>query len=158
MLSEATKQSKPNIPAAVARDIVNFLRDGSVAGILARGQIAEAQQKFGYHRNTIHHVWQRRNSVYNRKKGATKGKTKRDISSVQQLVKSVSLRLRQNIRALAHAIDVPKSTIGRYLREKTLKVGSAYVRPALSDANRTKRLDFVLSFVYTASVEGSIGS
>ncbi|XP_021991321.1 uncharacterized protein LOC110888087 [Helianthus annuus] len=62
-------------------------------------------------------------------------------------VSQIPLRRRTNIRSLAKAINVSKSTMHRRIKEGALRPHTNAIKPDLTDQNKKARLEFCLSMV-----------
>nr|XP_043615978.1 uncharacterized protein LOC122587884 [Erigeron canadensis] len=60
-------------------------------------------------------------------------------------VSQIPLRRRTNIRSIAKAIDVSKSTMHRRIKEGALRPHTNAIKPDLTDDNKKARLEFCLS-------------
>jgi hypothetical protein len=74
-----------------------------------------------------------------------KGRAKKSINSA--LLKSIPLRQRKNIRSLACAIGMPKSTVHKRITEGDLKRHTNAIQPSLTDQNKRCRVQWVLSLL-----------
>ena len=62
-------------------------------------------------------------------------------------MRNVPFNRRSTIRSLAYAIDIPRSTLFRILKEGTIKRINSTLKPLLTPTNKIARLQFSLKFV-----------
>ncbi|KAK8631061.1 hypothetical protein V6N13_079825 [Hibiscus sabdariffa] len=81
-------------------------------------------------------------SLYNRRTS-----TKRRILLNMDRILDIPLRRRTNIRSMAKALDMSKSTLHRRIKEGLIKPHTNVIKPYLTDANKRVRLQFCLSML-----------
>jgi hypothetical protein len=130
-------------------EIVAFLRARLRSdGTLPKGTKTLVATQYSCHRNTIQRVWNARDlEPAPVRPGPTPRFTTEEIVT---LIESVPLSERTSIRATAAAARLPKSTLQDYVgKGKPLRRRTGRVKPALTDAHKTERLQFALSHVET---------
>ena len=73
-----------------------------------------------------------------------RGRKKKDREVVQQQIAGIELAKRQTIRSIGYRTTVSATTIWRMIKEKSLRVHSSCLRPALRDAVKQNRVDFAI--------------
>ncbi|ETW06367.1 hypothetical protein H310_02645 [Aphanomyces invadans] len=93
-------------------------------------------------------LWSRRLSSICRVKVAWKLRTKRKRTAeeIEAAIRQVPHDRRQTLHSLAHACQIPKTTILNHIKDR-----SSYVKPFLTLANQGARLKFALNFVRPSS-------
>ena len=81
--------------------------------------------------------------VMARKRGRS-GRKKKEIDS--DLIKSIPLVNRKNVRALAAGMSLSASTIHRVIKDGRIKRHSNAIKPFLTDENQIERLRFLGTF------------
>ncbi|CAM9470411.1 unnamed protein product [Ascophyllum nodosum] len=70
-----------------------------------------------------------------------------DLQALRDKLKTVPIKSRTTHRALAAALNIPKSTLQDNLKEFGLKTSRQYLKPLLFDEGKRKRVDSALRFV-----------
>ncbi|GMI77351.1 hypothetical protein HRI_001404400 [Hibiscus trionum] len=81
--------------------------------------------------------------------------TKRMVSLNMDRILEIPLRRRTNIRSMAKALDMSKSTLHRRIREGLIKPHTNAIKPYLTDANKRVRLQFCLSMLQPGTLTTS---
>lgn len=147
-----TTWAPPDTTREQREKIVSFLYERATKGKLARGSIGEAEAHFNLHRNTVSRIWSNRSDLEGKKKGRVGRKRKHSIESIERAMERVPVRERQTIRATVESIDVPKTTIGRMVKNNEIKRNNNRLKPRLTTRNTSRRVAFVLRFVGPGTV------
>ena len=133
------------------RVVFHFLLERSTNGKLKNGSMIEASHKFSCSTSTVQRIWvQAKNSfgrglpldVSSKLKGRV-GRKKIEIDRDE--VSQVPLRRRTNIRSLACAINMAKSTLRRRIKEGgNIRSHTNAIKPHLTNENKMTRLAFCL--------------
>ena len=124
-----------------------------VHGKLKRGLLLEASVTFSCSISTIKKFWYRAKNTFtqglpadiSRRLKGTVGRKRIELDRKE--VSQVPLRCRTNIRSLASALNMAKSTIHRRIEEGDMRSLSNAIKPQLTDGNKLARLAFdVLKF------------
>lgn len=59
-------------------------------------------------------------------------------------IRNIPLNRRKTVRALAGALNIPKSSLHRRIKNGDVKVCTSPLKPFLTDANKEKRIMFIL--------------
>jgi hypothetical protein len=150
---------KANMTESQRRSCYEFLLTQSTSGTLKKGSISTAARRFGFNTQTISSVWARGQAsisngndfanVSSRIQGNS-GRKKKEIDIA--MVKDIPLRQRKNIRSLAFAMNVSKSTLHRRIKEGKLYRHSSALKPFLTEANKKSRLQYALSMIEPTSL------
>lgn len=145
-------QSRPNLTSDQRRAVYEWLLEESNGGRLRRGAVKDAASQFGVATKTINRIWSRgRQSIasgaivanVSSLKAGRVGKKKMPFDS--NAIKAVPLLARQSIRALATALNIPKSTLHDRLKEGSIRRHSSAVKPLLTDQNKLARVQFCIA-------------
>lgn len=118
--------------------------------VVKKGFKTVAAQKFGVSTRTISRIWAHgkkhlENGIdFSRKSVANVGRKRVDVGNK---VKAVPFAKRTNIRTLAHAIQVSKSTLHRRIQDGELVPNTNAIKPILTEDNKRARLRFCLSLL-----------
>ncbi|XP_021725286.1 uncharacterized protein LOC110692558 [Chenopodium quinoa] len=133
--------------------IANWLLVKNSTGKLKRGTVKEASELFGVYRTTIYRIskqakalWQNGDAVnMDSKKPKRVGKKGKhiDLSKISE----IPFHKRGNIRALAIALGVSKSTIHRFIKSGQIKPHTNALKPALTENNIKERLKWCLKAI-----------
>ena len=127
---------------------------------LKEALLRETAALFSVTQRTIRRVWERAQECISNgstpnvcsrlPKRAGRKRIQVDINRVGE----IPLRRRTNIRSLSNAINVPKSTLYRRIKEGAIRPHSNALKPYLSEENKKVRLQFCLSMLEPNSLEG----
>jgi hypothetical protein len=141
------------------RNVYEFMLERTVDGNLRYGAMKAAASEFSISRKVVSNIWsQGRKSKGNgsiaadftsRKIGKV-GRKRKPIGSAE--IQAIPLRLRCNIRSLAHALDIGVATLHCRIKEGIVKPNTNAVKPFLTDANKKARLQYCLSMLDQGSV------
>nr|XP_017226371.1 PREDICTED: uncharacterized protein LOC108202480 isoform X1 [Daucus carota subsp. sativus] len=142
------------------RVVFHFLLERSTNGKLKNGSMIEASHKFSCSTSTVQRIWvQAKNSfgrglpldVSSKLKGRV-GRKKIEIDRDE--VSQVPLRRRTNIRSLACAINMAKSTLHRRIKEGgNIRSHTNAIKPHLTNENKMTRLAFCLKKLKRESLD-----
>nr|XP_043626076.1 uncharacterized protein LOC122597563 [Erigeron canadensis] len=124
-----------------------------VDGKLQHGTLKHVATLFSVSKRTISRIWHdaklqlQHGSLVDvsSKMANVVGRKRIQIDYAQ--VSQIPLRRRKNIRSIAKAIDVSKSTMHRRIKEGALRPHTNAIKPDLTDDNKKARLEFCLSTV-----------
>jgi hypothetical protein len=156
--SPSNRKMKPNLTADGRRALVEYLLtrvEGDQQEMkLKRGALSNAASIFGVTCATVSCIWKRAMEskaegsvcidVMARKRGRS-GRKKKEIDS--DLIKSIPLVNRKNVRALAAGMGLSASTIHRAIKDGRIKRHSNAIKPFLTDENQIERLRFCLKML-----------
>ncbi|KAF0697312.1 Aste57867_11995 [Aphanomyces stellatus] len=125
-------------------------------GTLPRGAATAVASKYKCTTKTVQRIWRRAavdltgasalsQSVIARKKGRCGRKLKHQ--NVAARIKAVPQSRRYCFHSLARAVEIPKSTLHDYYKRSLVAKYSSVMKPALTDANKTRRLKWALDHV-----------
>lgn len=131
--------------------IFQALLKQSENGKLRKGTIRDMATLFGLCTKTISRIWRRGKKLGNNDSAydvstrfagrAVRKRVQIDCSRVAD----IPLRRQKTICSLAHAMDVPKSTLHQRIKEGVLRRHSNALKPNFTPVNKIKRLHFCLS-------------
>ncbi|KAM3341368.1 hypothetical protein P3S68_029003 [Capsicum galapagoense] len=134
--------------------IAKFLLKESKEGSLKYGSITQAAMLFKKSIRTIQRIWKQcQSSVDNGMSSLDvslrlTGKVGRKRIGVDiNQVKEIPLCRRTNIRSLAFAMNMAKSTVFRRVKDGTLRPHSNSIKPQLTEGNKKVRLQYCLSMI-----------
>ncbi|KAE9021090.1 hypothetical protein PR002_g12345 [Phytophthora rubi] len=139
-----------DIAPEVRLQVSLFLAQRSIRGRLLRGAIAAAMKSFGLCRNSITKIWaMRTNPRALMAPGRRQPKRGRHLSpqEVAELVQAAPLCQRQTRRALAEATGISRTTLQRHLADGVLRRAVSRVKPTLTDAHKTRCIQWALAHV-----------
>ncbi|OWZ09545.1 hypothetical protein PHMEG_00017735, partial [Phytophthora megakarya] len=143
-------RGRGDISPDVRLRVALFLAERSVRGRLFRGAIKSAVAAFGIGHKSVKKIWQMRSNVealsVSRRVQPARGR-RLTVQEVVELVQAVPLCQRQTQRALSAASGIPRTTLQRYLADGSLRKASSRVKPTLTPAHKTKRLQWALAHV-----------
>ena len=156
-LPEINRRKKPNLSPHQRMGIYQLLicrEKRDQPGKLQRGTIKEVAAQYGVQPDTISLIWKRGQQskadghvaacVKPRMEGRV-GRNKIPIDA--EKIKSIPLRLRQNIRTMAQQLGTSRSTLHDRIKEGLIKPHSNAIKPFLNDANKIARLEFAISML-----------
>ena len=114
------------------------------------GKVAQLAAEFNVTRKTIHTIKKKLVENVDRpfsdftRQFSKCGRKKFNREVVQQQIAGIELAKRQNVRSIAARTPVSATTIWRMIQEKSLRVHSSCLRPALRDAVKQNRVDFAI--------------
>ncbi|KAK8556340.1 hypothetical protein V6N12_002747 [Hibiscus sabdariffa] len=123
-------------------------------GKLPKGSISQIAAMFLVSTKTVGRLWNQVKkfveqgivvdvgSLYHRRTS-----TKRRILLNMDRILEIPPRRRTNIRSMAKALDMSKSTLHRRIKEGLIKPHTNAIKPYLTDANKRARLQFCLSML-----------
>ncbi|KAH7835594.1 hypothetical protein Vadar_027734 [Vaccinium darrowii] len=125
----------------------------SVAGKLKRGVVKKVATLFSVDKKTVRRIWQRGKDCVAKgltvdvsaKCARTGGRKRVHINFAE--IANIDLRDRTNIRSLAEALKVPRSTLHRRIKEGAIRPHSNALKPYLSEENKRARLQFCVSML-----------
>ncbi|KAG6962951.1 hypothetical protein JG687_00006832 [Phytophthora cactorum] len=140
---------------AIVSDILLCTRDGQVDRVRF-GTFAKLGRKYECNKRTIARIWKRYKAsvaaghvggdVSSRIKGNS-GRRGFDRAEVAAKVKAVPIQERRTIAATAKAAGVSTGLLQRLLQENVMKRVTSTIKPALTPANMTTRIEHVLAFI-----------
>ncbi|MFI5421695.1 MAG: hypothetical protein ACHQ1H_12070 [Nitrososphaerales archaeon] len=151
---------KKNFTNEERRAIYEFLLSRGIDGKLKFGSLKEAAKHFQCSSRTVSRVWHRgQQSIVNRSLAADVSARIRGHSGRKQLqidisqnIKGIPLRNRKNIRSLAFALGLSKSTVHRRVMAGIIKRHTNALKPFLTEENKIARIKFALSMIDPATV------
>ncbi|XP_028087118.1 uncharacterized protein LOC114287871 [Camellia sinensis] len=158
-LSCVHHRTKKNLTNHLHQSIFETLLIQSKDGKLKRGCQTEAAAKFSVHVKTVRCIWQRgiacmeNGLMVNVSSKLTNSGCKRVQLNFGK-VTEIPLRCRTNIRSLSKALNFPKSTVHRRIKEGKIRLHSNALKPYLSEENKRVRLRFCLSMLEPNSLQG----
>ncbi|CAN0422202.1 unnamed protein product, partial [Ascophyllum nodosum] len=125
-------------------------------GVLRRGAVGEVGEKYGNSRRAMLNLWKR----YAEQKSAgvavpdvscRRRGSARDLTQQKEALQSMPLKQRTTQRSVAAAIDLPKTTFRRRMKDLGVKSHTRFFKPLLSNAHKLKRLRWARSFAGTTT-------
>ncbi|XP_022013709.1 uncharacterized protein LOC110913170 [Helianthus annuus] len=144
--------TKPRLTNSERRTIYEVILEQSNDGKLKYGSISDVASHFSVSTRTVSRIWhQARFQVQHgylvdvsRKPHIAKQKR---IQINFDQVAQIALRRRTNIRSIAKALNVSKSTVHRRIKEGELRPHTNAIKPNLTEENKKERLEFCLSMI-----------
>ncbi|KAL4564074.1 hypothetical protein LXL04_028124 [Taraxacum kok-saghyz] len=153
MENSLTSSTKKHTSHAQRQAIHQALLQQSSNGELRRGSISDVAALSGVSKRTVSRIWKR--AKVQAENGSTidlssmklkvvgRKRVQLDLNQVSQ----IPLRRRTTVRSIAKSLGVSKSTLHRRIKEGELRPHTNAIKPDLTDANKTKRLEFCLSMI-----------
>lgn len=151
----ARSQGRANLSPSERVHLLTFLAARSIGGKeLKYGAMKAASEAFDCHRNTVRAIWKAHIKLEkvvdeHTEPAARRGRPPKYTSEdVSMRVSAVPARQRTTVRSTAAAVQLPATTIQRYIgKGKALRRVTVHVKPALKPDQKLARLRFALSFV-----------
>ncbi|CAM9993707.1 unnamed protein product, partial [Pylaiella littoralis] len=148
---------RKNLTTSEKRAAIAELLKGSKNGKLGKGDLKRVGEQFQQHPQTISRLWK----DYNKQKDAgevdpnldnkRKQKSGRKgidlVVSIQAALAGIPIKNRTTIR-------IPRSTLFDNLKKLGLRAASRYLKPLLTDGNKTARLEWALRWVSSSAGGG----
>ncbi|EGZ17926.1 hypothetical protein PHYSODRAFT_300819 [Phytophthora sojae] len=138
-----------DIPEETRQAIALFLAERSVGGRLKRGAASAAASRFGCCRQQATKIFmQKLLSLPKPRRGRPPASTS-TVLIAQRVARIAATPHRrwQTLGALAHATNIPKTTLLRYISKKLVQRVTVRVKPTLSEDHKWKRLAYALAHV-----------
>ncbi|ETM36418.1 hypothetical protein L914_16877 [Phytophthora nicotianae] len=131
----------PDIPEETRQAIALYLADWSACGRIKRGAASAAAKRFGCCRQQASKFFKERlKDLPTAKRGRPSAQV--DTTRIARRVARVfatPLRRRWTLRALAHSVYIPKTTLLRYMSKQFVKRVTVRVKPTLSAEHKRRR-------------------
>ena len=122
---------------------------------LPHGTYAKLCQKHGVSNRTVRRIWDKRKEEDNqelivqvlRSKKRHTGRPRIDAHALRTKLKMTPLRMRRTFRNATSTTNCSSATIWRALPRGDIRRESNSLKPILTDAHKTKRLNWCLKFV-----------
>ncbi|XP_057795059.1 uncharacterized protein LOC131011288 [Salvia miltiorrhiza] len=120
-------------------------------GRIRRGAHKEAAENYGVSKRTVRKIWheiciQIQQGIPVHLKNKRQGITHKDKLKIDtEKVKNLSVLERSTIRKMAKKLQVSKSSVGTWIKQKLLRPHTNAIKPSLSEANKLCRMRFALS-------------
>ena len=147
---------KPNSKFTDVTGLVLFLSQQHTNGRLNKGAIEEAVVHFPFKRSSIQRIWRKARpgvldpdvvvDLAHRKKGQSGRKRKYETKDLEA-VATVPISDRTTLRSLSFVIDIPRTSLWRFLKSGHILCHSSTLKPFLTEKNKEARLNFSRSFV-----------
>ncbi|XP_049388575.1 uncharacterized protein LOC125864031 [Solanum stenotomum] len=139
--------------------IADWLLKESKEGKLKYGSLKQASILFNKSRRTISRIWKQcKSSVDNgtpldvsSKLVGRVGRKRVEVDINQ--VKEIPLCRRTNIRSLAFAMNMAKSTVFRRIKDGTIRTHTNSIKPQLTEQNKKVRLEFCFSMLDQSTIQ-----
>ncbi|XP_026436613.1 uncharacterized protein LOC113334612 [Papaver somniferum] len=146
--SDVPTRNKKNLTNEQRLDIFHFLLKESKKGRPQKRSVPMAAQLFSTSESTVKRIWKRGKDceakklpfdVSSRKPTRVRPKPKKvDFSKIME----IPLRRRTTIRSIAEALNMPKSTVHRYVKKGAIKKHTNAIKPAFTVDTKKARLEF----------------
>lgn len=156
MLQDVRSRGKRRIvDCQTKRLIYDILLHDSCEGKIERGVFTRVARSFMVSPKSVSRIWQEGNYVrstsgiaptFSSRYVQNAGR-KRSIELSLDKMKEIPLRRRTNIRSLAKALEMSRSTVHRRIKEGCVRPHSNAVKPSLTEENKKARLEFCLSMI-----------
>ncbi|XP_026436573.1 uncharacterized protein LOC113334561 [Papaver somniferum] len=151
--SDVPTRNKKNLTNEQRLDIFHFLLKESKKGRPQKRSVPMAAQLFSTSESTVKRIWKRGKDceakklpfdVSSRKPTRVRPKPKKvDFSKIME----IPLRRRTTIRSIAEALNMPKSTVHRYVKKGAIKKHTNAIKPAFTVDTKKARLEFCLGML-----------
>lgn len=129
------------------RIVFEYMLENSTNMKVKKGFKTIAAAKFSTSTRTITRIWALgKQHISNGIEFSSKSRnaTRKRVHIDSNMIREVPFRRRTNIRSLASAINVSKSTLHRRVREGFMRPNTNAIKPLLTDDNKKARLRFCL--------------
>ncbi|CAM9858498.1 unnamed protein product, partial [Ascophyllum nodosum] len=129
--------------------LVEHLLKGSQKGKVARGDLKKAAADFSCSYEQVTGVWKRykqqiqNGEDVNLRNGrfGHSGRRGVDVEKVKEALKTIPMKNRTTMRALASELGMTRTTLNRNLPKLGLRAASRFLKPYLTDAGKERRLE-----------------
>ncbi|KAI3873835.1 hypothetical protein MKW92_052199 [Papaver armeniacum] len=151
--SSTVTRNKKELTNEQRLTIYHFLLKDSNKGRLQKGPVPRAAQLFSVSAATVKRIWKRGKKFeannlpvdMSSQKPNRAGRKAKGFDSSK--IMEIPLRLRTNLRSLAEALHMPKSTVHRYVKKGAIKKHTNTTKPAFTVDIKKKRLEFCLEML-----------
>ncbi|KAK1930223.1 hypothetical protein P3T76_014183 [Phytophthora citrophthora] len=146
----------PNLTDLERREIIDEMLERSIDGVLPRGLCSELARRWGRDRATMINLWRsfQTATAESGAKDALKsnikaksGRKRRDRSEVCAKLRAVPVTERQVVRHTAANAGISTYMVAALQKEGVLLRRTSRIKPALTEENKFRRLEFALSNV-----------
>ncbi|CAN0260747.1 unnamed protein product, partial [Pylaiella littoralis] len=154
---------RKNLTTSEKRAAIAELLKGSKNGKLGKGDLKRVGEQFQQHPQTISRLWKDCNKQkdagevdpnLDNKRKQKSGRKGIDLVSIQAALAGIPIKNRTTIRGVAAALGIPRSTLFDNLKKLGLRAASRYLKPLLTDGNKTARLEWALRWVSSSAGGG----
>ncbi|KAL4346841.1 hypothetical protein GQ457_17G010120 [Hibiscus cannabinus] len=131
----------------------------SIDGKLKKGSVSKIAVMFLVSRKTVTRLWKQAKTFMEQGRVFDVGilhqlrnRSKKRISMDLDHILEIPLRKQTNIRSMAKALDVSKSTLHRRIKEGLIKPHTNAMKPYLTDANKRARVHFCLTMLESGTL------
>lgn len=149
-ISLGSSNSRTDMDENQRRDCIRLLLHKAEGSKIPRGTQVELAQQYGVSRWTIGRIWKavQKHLTHNQALKPSKdykGKVGRKVMQIpDQAIMDLPLRKRCNIRSMACALNISKSSVHRLVKWGKVRRHSSTLKPALTVKNKIQRLRFCL--------------
>ena len=126
-------------------EIFTTLKLQSADGKVRYGDLTLLAKKFDVSTRTIYRIWQNGQSSSLKSKRICREVNKDVILTMQKQIAALPSNQRGDIRTMAAALNIPKSTLHDRLKAGYIKPATVTLKPLLTPENMAARLQFALS-------------
>ena len=153
--SAAPKATRNNLTEKQRHRLVEHLLKGSQKGKLARGDLKKAAADFSCSYEQVTGVWKRykqqiqNGEDVNLRNGrfGHSGRRGVDVEKAKEALKTIPMKNRTTMRALASELGMTRTTLNRNLPKLGLRAASRFLKPYLTDAGKERRLEWAKRWV-----------
>ncbi|CAM9344827.1 unnamed protein product [Ascophyllum nodosum] len=153
--SAAPKATRNNLTEKQRHRLVEHLLKGSQKGKLARGDLKKAAADFSCSYEQVTGVWKRykqqiqNGEDVNLRNGrfGHSGRRGVDVEKAKEALKTIPMKNRTTMRALASELGMTRTTLNRNLPKLGLRAASRFMKPYLTDAGKERRLEWAKRWV-----------
>ncbi|XP_057543493.1 uncharacterized protein LOC130821721 [Amaranthus tricolor] len=151
-------QYKRRLTNELRQLILQDLLSLKVSDSLPHGTFKRIAQKYGYTHRTIRNLWKRAiqtkeaNKPYN-VESKFKNCGRKRVVIPPNLLESRPIGERTCIRDVATCLDLAPSTVWRLIKRGDIKAHSNPLHPALTDANKIRRVEWILSLIQEDTIQ-----
>ncbi|CAM9287194.1 unnamed protein product, partial [Ascophyllum nodosum] len=147
--------TRNNLTEKQKHRLVEHLLKGSQKGKLARGDLKKAAADFSCSYEQVTGVWKRykqqiqNGEDVNLRNGrfGHSGRRGVDVEKAKEVLKTIPMKNRTTMRALALELGMTRTTLNRNLPKLGLRAASRFLKPYLTDAGKERRLEWAKRWV-----------
>ncbi|RHZ35061.1 hypothetical protein DYB26_014316, partial [Aphanomyces astaci] len=154
MDESATATQQRRLGEYEKQSIYTVLSLHSANGKPRYGDVSQQAQLYGVSTRTIQRVWTKGAEGNGFKTVIPKRRKPSEVAALQDRVSKLPFLQKMDIRTMAEALLIPKTTLHRRFKNGELVRKHSSLKPMLSEDNVKKRLQYALSFANV--VDGSV--
>ena len=145
-MAETTNSQQQRLREDEKIAIYAVLLSNSKNGRPRYGDVAEQARLNNVSTRTIRRIWTTGQSARSFETIVPKRRKQTEIESLQEQVAKLTRSKKMDIRTMAEALSIPRSTLHRHLKDGQIVRKHSSLKPLLTESNMQGRLNYALSF------------